>query len=369
MNFFSEYKQMNKLLQKKQQVVFYAENRHHYRYFEKIINDLLAHNIDICYITSDAGDTLPEKHRGKIKIVYIKWFLGYLFSKIRADIMIMTMPDLGNFLFKRSPEVGAYVYMFHAGVSTHQQYRKAAFFNYDVVFCTGEYQEKEIRKSEELYKLKQKHIVRYGYPLLDEIKIKASISNVTNKQTILIAPSWFEGCIFDICIEELLRQLSKLPYNIILRSHPEYEKRRKKNFRLIQKLAGEYPDISIDSATTLLDRLATTDILITDRSGIALEFAFGAGKPVLFIETSLKQINTEWRELNIEPIENKLRSEIGVSVLLSELNNISEKINETERMKEEFADKMLQLKKDTFYNSAESYQTGLDFLMSRVVRH
>jgi CDP-Glycerol:Poly(glycerophosphate) glycerophosphotransferase len=371
MSFFSEYKQVNKLLQHKKQVVFYAESKHDCRYFEKLICDLLKKNADICYITSDANDPVAMQYPGKIKVIYVRWLLGFLFSKIRADVMIMTMPDLGNYLFKRSPLVGTYIYIFHAAVSTHQQYSRAAFFNYDAVFCAGEYQEKEIRRSEELYKQKQKNIVRYGYPLLDDIKSKAGIGIVTaaKKPTILIAPSWFQGCIFDICIEELLLQLSKLPYNIILRSHPEYEKRRKKNFRVIQKLVSEYRDMSIDSTTNLLDRLATTDVLITDRSGIALEFAFGAGRPVLFIETSLKQTNPDWRELNIEPLENKLRSEIGVSVLLSELDKISEKINELQRMNEGFTDKMSQLKKGIFYNSETSYREGLDFVMSKLIYH
>jgi YidC/Oxa1 family membrane protein insertase len=363
MSFFSEYKQVNKLLQEKQQVVFYAESRHYYQYFEKLISGLLSTNTKLCYITSDAADPLLTIAPANMKAIHVKWMLGFLFSKIRADVMIMTMPDLGNFLFKRSAGVGSYIYIFHAAVSTHQQYRKEAFFNYDAVFCTGEYQQKEIRKAEDLYNQRPKELISYGYPLLDQIK-KDNAEN--SKQTILIAPSWFAGCIFETCIEELLIQLSKLPYNIILRSHPEYEKRSRKNFKKIQKLVSADANISIDNQPDVISMLSSTDILITDRSGIAFEFAFGVGKPVLFIDTALKQNNPDWQELEIEPIENKLRAELGVSVLPSQLNQIPEKIKVLENLRGGFSDRMKELKRTIFYNSNGSYKAGLDYVLKKI---
>ena len=364
MGFFSEYKSVNKLLSQKKQVIVYSESRHYYQYFERLVNDLLEKNVKICYITSDKNDPLLAKSNSKLEVVYVKLMLGFLFSRLKADVMIMTMPDIGNFLFKKSPGVGKYVYVFHAAVSTHQQYREAAFYNYDAIFCSGNYQENEIRIAEELNNQSKKEIIKYGYPLLDEISNKSTLNNA--KQTILIAPSWFDGCIFDVCIEELLQQLSGLPYTIILRSHPEYEKRKKKSFEKIQQLVSSYPNMSIDNMPNVLDRLQLTDILITDRSGIALEFAFGTGKSVLFIETALKQTNPNWQKLNIEPIENKLRSEIGITVLPAELNQLEEKIKELKNLSVGFVDKMQQLKKDTFYNSPESYNAGVEYIIAKI---
>ena len=364
MSFFSEYKQVNKLLQQKQQVVFYAESRYYYQYFEKLLNDLQSANAKICYITSDSGDPLLAKAQKNMEVTYVKWLLGFLFSRIRADVMIMTMPDLGNFLFKRSVRVGSYIYLFHAAVSTHQQYNQKAFLNYDAIFCTGDYQVKEIRASEKLYGLKEKQIVRYGYPLLDKLNEKYPVKN--EKTVILVAPSWFEGCIFEVCIEELLQQLSKLPYQVVLRSHPEYEKRKKKNFRDLQKLIAGFPDMSMDVFPNVIDRLPSTDILITDRSGIAFEFAIGTGRQVLFIETILKQTNPHWKELNIEPIENELRSQLGVVMLPSQLHQLSEKIAELKRTANGFSDRMTVLKKNMFYNSVESCKAGVDFVQNKI---
>lgn len=350
-------------LRNKQTVVFYAESRHYYQYFEKLTKDLLAAGIKILYITSDKADPLRKAAPEGMHVMYTKWMLGFLFKRIKADVMVLTMPDLGNYIFKKSPSVKKYIYVFHAAVSTHQQYRKEAFFNYDTIFCTGEYQEKEIRKAEILYGINQKEIIPYGYPLLDEIKKQ---SHPDARQIILIAPSWFEGCIFDTCIEELLLQLSKLPYEVVLRSHPEYIKRKAKSFDRITKIMQRYPHMMIDDESDVIKTLAAADILITDRSGIAFEFAIGTEKPVLFVDTILKQTNPNCSELGIEPIENSLRSQLGISISPSSLDQMPQKLNELSRFANGFPAKMEDLKKSLFYNSEESYKKGADYIIRHV---
>jgi hypothetical protein len=364
MSFFSEYRQVTKWLQEKHQIVFYAESRHYYQYFRQLINDLLNNGHTIYYITSDDEDPLLRQSDTSLRVIYVKWMLGFLFSRLKANVLIMTMPDLGNFLFKKSPYVDTCIYMFHAAVSTHQQYRKDAFRNYDCIFCTGSYQEQEIRKTETLYLQKPKELIAYGYPLFDELSKK--IVKTAEVKTILVAPSWYEGCIFDTCIEELMVQLSKLPYKVIFRSHPEYEKRKKKNFQKIQKLISASKMMSIDDMPDITDRLSVSDILITDRSGIAFEFAFGTGRPVLFIETSLKQTNPDWPEIQIEPLENSLRSEMGITLLPSELNKLGEKLALLENFTTGFSEKMQVLKKEIFFNSPDNYRRGVDFIAKKI---
>lgn len=368
MSFFSEYTLVKKLLRQKQQVIFYAESKSYYQYFERLINDLLERTrIDICYITSDKTDPLLQQSHPRMKVMLVKWMLGFLFSKMKADVVIMTMPDLDNFLFKRSKDVGSYIYMFHAAVSTHQQYRGRAFFHYDVIFCTGDYQQKEIRRAEEVYRQPAKELIPYGYPLFDAISNKvASKTEYPSPPVILIAPSWFDGCIFDSCLEELLKQLSRLPYHVILRSHPEYERRKKKESRSIRQLIKGYTNISIDDRPNVMDRLASTHILITDRSGIAFEFAFGVKRPVLFIDTPPKEVNPDWRELGLEPIENHLRAQLGVSLSPVSLEQVSATIKELEEQAGGFAEKIGRLEKILFYNSSASYENGLRFVMQQV---
>lgn len=349
----------------KHAVVFYAENKNYYQYFERLITDLLEKKVKIHYITSDKQDPLLQNAPEGMQVMHVKWSLGFLFKKMKADVMVMTMPDLDNFLFKRSPGVGKYIYLFHAAVSTHQQYRKEAFFHYDTIFCTGDYQEKEIRKAEELYRQPAKEIVRYGYPLLDTIKEQVHLDT---RQVILVAPSWFDGCIFDTCIEELLSELSKLPYEVVLRYHPEYKKRKKESYLRINKLMESHPHMMLDEEPDVIKTLTAADILITDRSGIALEYAFGNGKPVLFVETVLKQTNSNAGELGITPLENAIRHEIGISIAPGQLDQLPEKIKALEQFETGFSERMDALKKDLFYNSTESYHSGVDYILQQVTR-
>lgn len=369
MGFFSEFREVNKLLKKKHPVVFYAESRHYYQYFEKLLSDLLKDpGYPVCYITSDKKDPLLQQAPAGMQIIYCKWLLGFLFRQIKADVMIMTMPDLGNFFLKRSDGVGRYIYVFHAAVSTHLQYRKHAFNNYDIIFCTGEYQLKEIRKTEELYQLPAKQLVPYGYPLVSKLQQLQAVRQKNNKPTLLVAPSWFPGCIFETCIEELLLELSKLPYKVLVRSHPEYEKRYPDRFKKIKAIIAGYPEMFTDTNTDVVQSLLDADILITDRSGIAFEFAFGNGKPVLFIDTPLKQTNPDWKEINIEPVENSYRSLMGLSVSPSLLNQLPEKIDELKNLAIGFSDKMKETGNTLFYNGEAFYKDGAGFIKAIIER-
>jgi Putative glycosyl/glycerophosphate transferases involved in teichoic acid biosynthesis TagF/TagB/EpsJ/RodC len=363
MGLFAEYRQVNQLLKQKRPLVFYAESRHYYAYFEDLVSELLqSSHPSICYITSDANDPLLSKAPPGLEVIYVKWMLGFLFSRLRAGKVIMTMPDLDNFLFKRSPEVDEYIYVFHAAVSTHQQYRQKAFFHYDTIFCTGDHQVKEIRAAEKKYDQQEKRLIPYGYPLLGAIGEKVKRSP-PEQPTILVAPSWYEGCIFDTCLEPLLLELSKLPYRIVLRSHPEYQKRKKKEFNRVSGMIRSNPQLSIDKNVNVIDSLAASHFLVTDRSGIAFEFAFGAERPVLFIDTVPKVVNSHWKELNIEPIENSWRGKLGLSLLPGELEHTGERINQLEEMAKGFKEKTMEWGRELFYAYPASDKKGIEHIL------
>lgn len=364
MGFFKEYREVQQLLKQKQPVVVYAESRFYFQYYLQLIRDLLQEQIPITYLTSDKADPLLQSAPAGMHVIYVKWMLGHLFAKLNAKVMIMTMPDLGHFLYKRSPGTGTYVYMFHAAVSTHQQYRKNAFENYDAIFCTGPYQQAELKQEEKLFNLSAKDLLPYGYPLLDQLRQEKRKTG--EEPVILLAPSWYQGCIFDTCLDELLTVLQSLPYRIILRPHPEYVKRNRKKMQSILQVIRNHPQMEIDETADLLQRLSETDILITDRSGIAFEFALGCSRPVIFIETALKEANKEWRKWGMEPIENAIRSQIGVLVQPGNLSKIPAVIEAMLQSKEKFSEKMDTLKREHFYNSPAAYQEGVKYILDKL---
>ena len=54
-----------------------------------------------------------------------------------------------------------------------------------------------------------------------------------------------------------------------------------------------------------------TSLMISDWSGVAMEYAYGFEKPVLFIDLPRKINNPRYSELELEPIEISVRNEIG----------------------------------------------------------
>lgn len=366
MGFFSEYKAVKKILSTKHPVIFYAESKYYQQYFRELIDGLCEqYQQSIYYITSDENDPILLSSSPKIKAFYVHWWLAFLFSRLKAAVVIVTMPDLDNYIFKRSKEVGEYIYVFHAAVSTHQQYTEKAFYNYTTIFCTGDYQVNEIRIAEQKNNLLSKNLVNYGYPLIDAIKERFRQHKQHAQEDILkilIAPSWYEHCIFETCLQELVHQLASLPYQVYIRPHPEYIKRRKKKFEALKTYANQHPNLFFDHSQDVIQSLIEADLLITDRSGIALEYTFGTHRPVLFIDTPPKVVNPNWEKLGVTPIENKIRSEIGLSISSMELTTIAQIIDNLIKSREDFCTRLQLLEKQLLFNSSLSYQKGVEYV-------
>ena len=155
---WKELRRFQKLDEKNRKIVFYLENEYYATYFEKLIKELTnVHGLTICYVTSSKTDPILNSNNDKILAFYVGDGTARtnFFMNLKADILVMTMPDLETLHIKRSKIFPVqYVYVFHAMVSTHVVYRKAAFDNFDTIFCVGNYQIEEIRNTEKVYNLK-----------------------------------------------------------------------------------------------------------------------------------------------------------------------------------------------------------------------
>ena len=231
-----ELSRFENLEQNERQIVFYSEDKNSWFIFESLINELInTYNVSICYVTSSKDEPILKPINEKIKtfcigegIARTKFFLN-----LKADILIMTMPDLETFHIKRSKVYPVhYIHVFHAMVSTHLVYNKEAFDHFDSIFCVGGYQMEEIRSAEKKYNLKSKNLVQYGYSHLDNlIKTYSSMVKLdeeNNPMTILIAPSWGKNGLFESICEKVIEILLNAEFKVILRPHPMSQKKSKK---------------------------------------------------------------------------------------------------------------------------------------------
>ena len=96
---------------------------------------------------------------GGMGMTFMRERINYIEGRffINSEIVVMTMPDLNQFHIRRSLRSTHYIYIFHAMVSTHVQYREGAFDHYDAIFCVGPHHAREIQRREELEHLSTKH--------------------------------------------------------------------------------------------------------------------------------------------------------------------------------------------------------------------
>ena len=314
-------------------IVFYSEGSGFYKYFQGAIEWLLK-NSDVCihYVTSDPDDQIFSIAKDKPRI--LPYYIGEkklitLLMKLDADVVVMTLEDLDTFHLKRSyvRKDAEYVFMFHHMSSTHLTATKSAYEHYDTLLCAGPHQATEIRGAEELYDMKPKKLVEYGYDLLDcNIREYESGRLGQNlKPTVMIGPSWQEDCILDSCIDEIINALLGNGWRIVVRPHPEYVKRFRPRWESTLARWGHVPDneLHFEKDFSSNTSVFTSDVLITDWSSVAFEFSFSTLKPSVFINTNMKVNNPDWEQLKIVPTDISWRDELGVSL---DKANIGEQI-------------------------------------------
>ena len=360
----NDLKRFENLKPDERRIVFYSENENSMFIFESLINELIhEYGETICYVTSSRDESILKISNKKIKTFYIgegvartKFFLN-----LQANILIMTMPDLETFHIKRSKIYPVhYVYLFHAMVSTHLVYRKNAFDNFDSILCVGEYQINEIKNTEKFYNLKTKNLIRCGYTHLDNlIKKYGSQINETkeikNKQSqILLAPSWGKNGLFETIIEDVISILLKNNYKIILRPHPMSLKLSKKKIKSIEKNFSSNNNFKLEINISNFDSFLNSDVMISDWSGVALEFAFAFEKPILYIDVPKKINNTDFQNISDIPIEISIRNKIGKVISPSNTSQIPIEINNLIKKSTEIKKIIKTLRNETIFNIGNS---------------
>lgn len=352
-------------------IVFYSEGSGFYKYYRGIIEYLLGRtNIIVHYITSDPNDNIfqLEKSNSRLKAYYIgEKRLITMMMKMDADIVVMTMPDLNNFHIKRSyvRDDIEYIYIPHGMDSLNLTMRTGSMNHYDTVFCVGKHQKEEIEKTEVVYNLPQKKLVEWGYGLLDDMKESYSAYSSGSKETtLLIAPSWQSDNIVDSCLEEILDGLVHRPYQIIVRPHPQHVRQKKEFMNSLKLKYSDRDNIEIQTDFSSDQTVFEADVMITDWSGIAYEYAYTTEKPVLFINTPMKVMNPEYKKIDTIPLNILLREEIGCSLNLDEMGKIPETIDWLIKMQSFYKERIHSFVEEFVYNPGRSAETGAGYIIS-----
>ena len=363
-----DYKKFFKVVNK--HLVFYSESNGFYKYYKAIIEYLLENtNITIHYITSDYNDKIfeLEKQNPQIKAYYIgERKLITLMMKMDADVVVMTMPDLENYHIKRSylRKDIEYIFIPHSMDSLNMTMRYKSMDAYDTVYVTGKDQRAEAEATNVKHNLKNRKIVDWGYSLLDEMIEDYEKNHKESKEkTVLIAPSWQKDNIIDLCLDEILNKLRGHDYKVIVRPHPQHVRHMKEKFEILKDQYKNDKTIEIQTDFSSNNTVFDADLMITDWSGICYEYAFTTKKPVLFINSPMKIMNPNYKEIDVEPINIWCRNKIGRELELNELDTIDKEVESMLKSSKEYKKKITDITNEYVYNLGHSGEVGAEYII------
>ena len=361
----NDIEKFNELDLDERSIVFYSESSVIlYPYVEEIIEELQNRDQKICYLTSSKYDPILKNKNENIKVFYIgdsELEKMNFFLRLKARILIMTMPDLGAYHIKRSKEFPVhYIYTFHSMNSTHMEFQKDAFDQFDSIFCVGPYQVQELRATEQLYNLKQKNLVECGYGLLDKlIKLRSSFSEKknflkNNKKNILIAPSWGKHNLLESMGIELVKILLDAGYHVTVRPHPMTIRKWPKKIKAIKNEFDNEPNFEMETDVSSFESIYSAYGLISDWSGIAIEYAFVCEMPVFYIDVSQKINNSSYNKIQCNPLEFSIRNLIGKIISPNDLSSLPKVIESTYEENNNFKTIIQEVRNKTIFNLGQS---------------
>jgi hypothetical protein len=370
LNFGEEWKELkkfNNLNDEQRSIVFYAENKASMNHFRLLISELTRErNFQICYVTSVKNDPILSINEKNIfafyigdGIVRIKFFL-----ELKAKILIMDMPDLDSFHIKRSKNFPVhYIYIFHSMFSVHSYLRKGAVDHYDTIFCVGEHHKREILETEKIYGLKPKKLVEYGFGRLDTLlreRNNFKKEKLNTENLIIIAPTYGDNNLLKICGVKLIETLLDSNFKVLLRPHFRIFKESSDVIRIIRDKFQNNNNFLLEEGIIKPEIFHSSRCMISDWSGISLEYAFIFERPIIYIDVPKKELNAEANKISLPPIEVSIREEIGYLVdpnNLSEIPKIILEINNESR-----SEQIRDIRSKTVFNIDKSASIGADYI-------
>ena len=364
---WKELKKFESLEPSVRSIVFYAENAGSIVHLQPLIDELTESlEREICYITSNRSDPILTIKNNKIHAFYIGNGTARikLFLSLKADVLVMDMPDLETFHIKRSKTHPVhYVYVFHSMFSVHSYLRKGAIDHFDTIFCVGPHHVKEIQTAEDVYGLKAKNLIEYGYGHLDTLLKETStpkqqIPIDDGKKHIIVAPSFGVDSLLETKSLEIIKILLDAQYHVTVRPHPITTRKSPHIIKRIQDKFQSNSDFILETDTSSYDSFYVSDCMISDWSGVSMEYAFALDKPVIFVDVPKKINNPDFEDIRCEPIEISIRTEIGDVISPNQLDELPKKINSLFENLEKFRKRIREVRLKTVFNIGRSRIIG-----------
>ena len=294
--------------EKKFKRIIFNENRNTLKYLDPLI---LISKKKTCIISLEKID---KKNSDQIEYFFFSnnIIISILFSILKIKFLYTTTPDLNSTVFKRSIfNKTKYIYIQHSPVSLSMAYRDNAFIHFDAIHAVNRNQYSDIMDLNRLYKKKIKPL-RYRYFFLDQFTPKKNTT--ITKIDYLIAPTWNTNFYKLNLHKKIFNILKDANKTFVFRPH----------YMSINKKEFEFNDINLKTNEIDISSEFSFDNysnLISDWSGIYLEFAILKKIKPILINSKMKVRNNEFEKFTMQPIELELRNSISFQFDEGDLDN------------------------------------------------
>ena len=297
--------------------IFFNENDFTFQYLKKIIEKKNTRKNLLLLSYERINDCSYSQLNFKNSFFYT-----ILFLTLKIRFVYTTSTDLQNSMFQKSKvQKNFYIYIQHSTTGLSMIYNKKAFLEFDAVQVINKSQYNDLIDINKIYKKNIKAVIS-NYKFLETIPK----NNSSKLIDFLIAPTWHT----DFYELNLHKKIFNLLHknNITFEFRPHYMSLKKNELYL------EHEFSNFLNMEKLLN-FKKYKYLISDWSGIFLEFALiNKTKPFL-INTKKKVLNEDYKKFSNSPIEIFSRKQIAHEIQIFQLEKILNLINENKTDKDE----------------------------------
>ena len=345
----------------------FTDSKRYLTIFKPICDEMEKRGEKLVYLTAEEDDPLLKEKYENVRTE----FLGAgnrayaRMNMLKADVVLSTTPGLDVYQWKRSRDVKWYAHVLHAAGDV-TMYRMFGIDYYDAMLLSGDFQIKQVRDLEALRGLPEKETRLVGIPHMDALRerLLKSEAEPDHETTILLAPSWGPSSILNKYGKKMIDELIATGYKVIIRPHPQTFISEKDMIEPLMKAYPETDKLIWDRNIDNFDTLNKSDILISDFSGVVLDYALVFDRPVICAETSFDNgIYDSWwlgeREWIFETLD-----KIGVKLTPDNMDNIKELVEKalTDTKLKEGRDKA---RAESWANMGKSVGSIVDYMIEK----
>lgn len=320
-----------KVSREKIPVVIFSDNKRYWNTFGSICDELERRNIRTEYWTESEDDPAFDQTFEHVTCRYIG-SLNKAIAKLNimnAAICLSTTPGLDVYQWKRSKDTDLYVHVFHS-VTSGILYRVFGIDYYDTILLAGDFIEENLRKLEKMRNLPERELVKCGLPYLDHMKEEVSKRTFpkSDRITVLLAPTWGVNGLLSTLGDDLIDSLIATGYNIVIRPHPQSFTAETE---LIGRLKSKYPDCDTlhwNADNDNIGALGSSDIMISDYSGVLYDYITIFDKPVIYSLTELNKDPYDAWFIEEQPRMITILPEIATKISREDLPNMKQIIDD-----------------------------------------